>query len=176
MWFEPGPGTRTCKSASCTDFPAGYGSPGCPRCGAGRCLGGLGAGRAAVGHWPLGKGGPVVDFNSDLKEICPSPLAPGGLGGDAASEISVGWHAGSVGSSGGIWGTEWPRCLRQKYKKWGRCVASLPSPRSWGTGGGLGKACSLARMGPHARRAPGWLWGLQRRASGLCSVSASAHA
>lgn len=30
MWFEPGPGTRTCKSASRADFPRGYGSPRCP--------------------------------------------------------------------------------------------------------------------------------------------------
>lgn len=166
MWFEPGPGTRTCKSASCTDFPSGY-----------DLLAALAAERGGVWEgwglpWlPRGIGcwarrGPVVVFNSDLKEICPSPLAPGGLGGDAASRISVGLRVGLVGSSGGIWGTEPPGHLRQKYKKWGMCIASLPLPCRWGTGGGLGKVCSLACSGP----TPGVHWGR------LCWASASVHA
>lgn len=107
-------------------------------------------------HQPLGKVGLVIDFNSALKKVCPSPLTPCSLSGDAASEISTGWYVGLVCLSGEMWGTELPGHLRQKNKKWVLCVASLPSPHS---------------CGPHATRALGWLWGLQPR--GTCDAGTS---
>lgn len=100
MRFEPGPGTRTCKSASCADFPAGYRSPGCPGCAAERCVRGLGG---AAGRWPLDTRGPIAGLKSELKEICPNLLSPGGLGGDTSSKVLVGWCAGLMGASGGLW-------------------------------------------------------------------------
>lgn len=127
-------------------------------------------------EWAAGQGGAIADFNSDLKELCVSSLAPGGISADAASEISVGWCVAFLGSSGAVWGMEPPGHLRRKYKKRGTCVVSLPSPRSQGTSGGVGSACSLAHTGPRSGKAPGGLWGLQRKAGVFCWVSAAANA
>lgn len=110
--------------------------------------GGVFEGWGLAGASPLGRAGLVVDFNSALKKICPSPLTPRSLSGNAASEISIGWHVGLVGLSGEMWRTELLGHLRQENKRWVPCVVSLHSPHS---------------HGPHARRALGWLWGLQPR-------------
>lgn len=124
------------------------------------------------GEWAAGQGGAILDFNLDLKELFISSLAPGGLSGDAASAGA--WDRWARLEEFGEWNH--PGHLRRKYKKRGTCTVSLPSPRSQGGSGGVGRACSLAHAGPRAGKAPGGLWALQRKASVFCWVSAAANA
>lgn len=75
-----------------------------------------GGGGEGWGLAGLARGGLVIDFSLDLKEICPSPLAPGGLGGGAASKVT---RSLVCGIDGVIWRNLGNRTehLRQKYKK-----------------------------------------------------------
>lgn len=90
MWFEPGPGTRTCKSASRADFPRGYGSPRCPLPPQEPSWGALGTRRGLLGLLQ-GTGGTC---GGSARKPAKGPLGLGEDEGGARSEEEKPWGRG----------------------------------------------------------------------------------
>lgn len=108
MWFERGPGTRTCKSASRADFPRGYGSPRCPLPPREPSWGALGTRWGLLGLLQ-GTGGTC---GGSARKPAKGPLGHREDESGARSKEEKPWEGGSG----------WRFCLRP-YR-------SLPQPRS----------------------------------------------